>query len=256
MNNEILLLGTGTSVGIPLIGCQCTVCQSTDHRDKRLRTSAYITYEGSAFLIDIGPDFRQQLLSHDIKNIDAILLTHPHRDHIGGFDDIRALNFLNDSKKIALYANNFTWKSLQKQFYYAFQPSDYTSLPGANYIPIDIESFRHNGIPITPVKLKHGSMPCLGFRIGSIAYMTDVSEIEESEFEKLEDLDILILDSLRKIKHPSHLSLDESVAIATKINAKTTYFTHISHHMGLHSEVEKELPENIQLGYDGLRIQF
>lgn len=253
--NKIIFLGTGTSVGIPMIGCPCEVCQSDDDKDKRLRTSAIIQYNGYNILIDIGPDFRQQMLDYHIDRIDAILLTHPHRDHIGGFDDIRALNFLYESK-IDLFSNAFTWDSLTKQFYYAFQKTDYTSLPQVEYTEINNTVFNWNNIPITPIQVMHGKMPCMGYRIGNLAYITDANFIAEEELEKLNNLDILVLNALRKYHHPSHFTLQEAIAVSQRVNAKTTYFTHLSHHMGKHSQVELELPENIYIAYDGLQIIF
>lgn len=253
--NKITFLGTGTSVGVPMIGCGCEVCRSTHIRDYRLRTSALIQYLGRNILVDIGPDFRQQMLTHHISHIDAVLLTHPHRDHIAGFDDIRALNFVHH-REIPIYANAYTWDSLTKQFYYAFQPSDYASMPKANYHEIDTQIFQIQDIPIMPIQLRHGSMPCLGFRIGNVAYITDASWIEPSEYDKLKDLDILVLNALRKYHHPSHFTLDEAIAEVNKIKPQRAYFTHISHHMGFHEEVSGELPDNVHLAYDGLTLEF
>jgi phosphoribosyl 1,2-cyclic phosphate phosphodiesterase len=255
MKNSLRFLGTGTSVGIPMIGCSCEVCVSVDAKDTRMRTSAYIKYNQRHIIIDIGPDFRAQMLSNKIIELDAILLTHPHRDHVAGFDDIRALNFLYESK-IPLFANEYTWTSLKKQFYYAFQDSDYTSLPQVVYHPIDEQSFHFEDIPIIPISVMHGTMPCLGYRIGSIAYITDASSIDKSEFKKLEHLDILVLNALRKYHHPSHFTLDEAIALVEKIKPKKAFFTHLSHHMGLHAEIQRGLPENIFLAYDGLEVKF
>lgn len=254
-SNKLIFLGTGTSVGIPMIGCTCQVCTSTDQHDHRLRTSAYLEYEGKKILIDIGPDFRYQALKNQLTNFDAILLTHPHRDHIGGFDDIRGLNFMHE-KSFHLYANSMTWESLQKQFYYAFMKTDYTSNPSVNYIEIDKEPFMIDDIQIVPIEVSHGKMPCLGFRFGSLAYITDASSIADEEMEKLASLDTLIINSLRKTPHPSHFTLDETLEIINKLKPKKAYLIHLSHHMGLHQEIQKELPENVFLGYDGLEVEF
>ncbi len=253
--NSILFLGTGTSVGIPMIGCPCEVCQSSDRKDKRLRTSALVVYEKYTFLLDIGPDFRWQMLSNNISKLDAILLTHPHRDHIGGFDDIRALNFLYDVK-ISLYSNRYTWESLKKQFYYAFQNSDYTSLPTVHFQEIENETFQHESVEIIPIQLMHGKMPCVGYRFGKLAYMTDVNEINESEYSKLFNLDILVIDALRKYHHPSHFSLEESLEIIKILKPQKAFLIHLSHHMGKHNIVQSELPEGVFIAYDGLKIEF
>lgn len=255
MENKILFLGTGTSVGIPMVGCPCEVCHSENFKDKRLRTSALIHYQNYNFLIDIGPDFRAQMLMNQVSKIDAILLTHPHRDHIAGFDEIRALNFLYETK-VDLYANSFTWESLKKQFYYAFMETDYTSIPKVDYTEIDNAPFQYQDILIQPIKVMHGRMPCLGYRIGNLAYITDANAIEDTELDKLKNLDVLVLNSLRKYHHPSHFTLEESLEIVSILKPKRAYFIHLSHHMGKHDEVELELPENVFLSYDGLQVIF
>lgn len=255
MENKLLFLGTGTSVGIPMVGCPCEVCQSENAKDKRLRTSALISYHGRNILIDIGPDFRAQMLNNSITRVDAVLLTHPHRDHIAGFDEIRALNFLYETK-VDLFANAFTWDSLKKQFYYAFMESDYTSVPKVDYTEIDKEVFYFQEIEIQPINVMHGSMPCLGYRLGDLAYITDANAIADAEMDKLKNLDVLVLNSLRRFHHPSHFNLEESLEIVVKLKPKRAYFIHLSHHMGKHDEVELELPENVFLAYDGLQIGF
>lgn len=255
MENRILFLGTGTSVGVPMVGCPCEVCKSDDERDKRLRTSALIQFQDKNLLIDIGPDFRAQMLTNNISRIDAVLLTHPHRDHIAGFDEIRALNFLYDTK-VDLYANAFTWESLKKQFYYAFMESDYTSVPKVDYTEINSDTFRFADIDIMPIAVLHGKMPCLGYRIGNMAYITDANFIAEEDMDKLADLDILILNALRKYHHPSHFTLDEALEVIDRLKPKKAYLIHLSHHMGKHESVEIELPENVFLAYDGLQVQF
>jgi phosphoribosyl 1,2-cyclic phosphate phosphodiesterase len=253
--NKLVFLGTGTSVGVPMIGCSCTVCMSSNELDKRLRSSVYIEYQAKKILIDIGPDFRYQALRTKLTDLDAVLLTHPHRDHIGGFDDIRALNFLHE-KSFHLFANEFTWESLKKQFYYAFMETDYTSNPSVNYIEVNSEAFYIEDSEIIPINVMHGNMPCLGYRFGNLAYITDASFIEDTELDKLKNLDILVINSLRKTPHPSHFTLDETLEIIAKLNPKKAYLTHLSHHMGLHSDIEKELPDNVRIGYDGLELEF
>jgi phosphoribosyl 1,2-cyclic phosphate phosphodiesterase len=238
-----------------MVGCPCEVCKSDDERDKRLRTSALIQYQDRNLLIDIGPDFRAQMLTHNISRIDAVLLTHPHRDHIAGFDEIRALNFLYDTK-VDLFANSFTWESLKKQFYYAFMESDYTSVPKVDYTEISSDMFLANDIEILPISVLHGRMPCIGYRIGNIAYITDANFIAEEEMDKLAELDVLVLNALRKYHHPSHFTLDESLEVIKRLKPKKAYLIHLSHHMGKHELVEIELPENVFLAYDGLQVQF
>jgi len=255
MKIKVTLLGTGTSVGVPMVGCPCEVCQSSDVRDQRLRTSAMIEIADKRILIDIGPDFREQGLRYHIDRIDAILLTHPHRDHVGGFDDIRALNFLHQ-KPVPLFANDYTWQSLKKQFYYAFGNNDYNALPEVVFHEIQNNPFAFEEIEITPIHVMHGSMPCVGFRIENFVYITDCNLIPETEFEKMKNVDTLVLNALRKTSHPSHFSLEEAIETCRKINPKRVYFTHISHHLGFYREVMKELPASMELGYDGLEIEL
>ncbi|MCE2964157.1 MAG: MBL fold metallo-hydrolase [Chitinophagales bacterium] len=255
MENKLIFLGTGTSVGVPMVGCPCEVCQSDDQKDKRLRTSAMIQFKDRNLLIDIGPDFRAQMLFNSITRIDAVFLTHPHRDHVAGFDEIRALNFLYETK-VDLYANAFTWDSLKKQFYYAFMESEYTSVPKVEYSEIKNAPIRFQDIDIIPVQVSHGKMPCLGYRIGDLAYITDANAIADKEMEKLQNLEVLVLNALRKYHHPSHFTLEESLEIVAKLKPKKAFFTHLSHHMGKHVDVERELPENVFIGYDGLQVRF
>lgn len=255
LDNYILFLGTGTSVGIPMIGCPCEVCQSKDSHDKRYRTSALIHFNGFDVLIDMGPDLRSQLLINDIKHIDAILVTHSHRDHVAGFDDIRALNFLYQTK-VPLFTNIETWESIKKQFYYAFNNTEYTSLPEVEFNEIVGDYIDFEKTNIEKINVLHGKMPCLGYRFNNMAYITDCSYIAPEEKEKLKNLDILILNSLRLTPHHSHYSLMETLEVIDELKPKKAYLIHLSHHMGRHQDISKLLPKNVEIAYDGLKINF
>lgn len=248
--NKITFLGTGTSTGVPQLGCNCEVCRSTDSRDKRLRASAFINYKGIDILIDAGPDLRQQLISNQIYNIDGIFLTHEHYDHVGGLDDIRPLGETN------IYAETNVLEAIKRNMPYCFSKHPYPGAPKIYLHTISINKFHLQGVEITPIRIMHFKLPILGYRIGNLAYLTDVKQIPEPEFEKLKGLKTLVLTALRKEEHISHLTLQEALEIAKRIDAKQTYFTHISHDLGLHEEIEKELPKNIHLAYDNLSINF
>jgi phosphoribosyl 1,2-cyclic phosphate phosphodiesterase len=252
---EVEILGSGTSMGVPMVGCDCRVCLSTDSRDKRLRTSALIRAGDVNILIDTSMDYRQQMLRSGVTHLDAVIFTHHHVDHILGLDDLRCFNILN-KKSIPLYGLEETLNNIRRVFAYAF-----TGFSGMHGIPrisvhfLDDQPFRINGVEILPIPLLHGSMPVLGFRVGDFAYCTDVNRIPESSYERLRNLKVLILDALRYKPHPTHFSVEEAVGEAQKIGAEKTYFTHISHAI-LHEEAEKELPEGIFLAYDGLKFEL
>ncbi len=249
---RLTFLGTGTSQGVPVIGCECEVCKSTDPKDKRLRTSAMVETEENTFVIDTGPDFRQQMLRNTPTDMPKVLFTHEHKDHIAGLDDIRAFNF-KYRKPIEIYASLSVQKALKREFYYVFEEQKYPGVPEVklNTISGD-ESFTINGTEIVPINLLHHKMPVLGFRIGNIAYITDTNYLPPEEEHKLEGLEILILNALRKEKHYSHFNLEEAIELVQKLKSKKAYFTHISHLMGKHADVEKELPHHMHLAYDGL----
>lgn len=250
---RITMLGTGTSQGIPMIGCPCNVCHSTDARDNRLRSSMHIEVDGISLVIDIGPDFRQQMLRAKIMDIDALLVTHEHNDHVAGLDDIRPYNFLRN-KNIPLYAQKRVGQSLKSRFPYIFQTANkYPGAPCVDFHPIDKNTpFSVNGIQITPVEVMHGKLPILGFRINDFAYLTDVHTIRSGEMDKLRGLDTLIISALHHRPHHSHMTLEESLDTIQKIAPQKAYLMHMSHLMGLHAEVEKTLPENVFMGYDTL----
>lgn len=251
----ITLLGTGTSTGVPMIACHCEVCSSTDPKDNRLRSSVMIEDNGLRVVIDAGTDFRQQMLREKVDRVDAIVITHAHKDHVGGLDEIRAFNVFQ-KKPIDVYATTEVQEKIKTEFYYAFGDKKYPGIPQMNLITIDEKPFTIGHLQFIPVKVMHLNMPVLGFRIGNFSYITDANYIAPAELDKIRGSRILVLDALRKKKHISHFSLDEAIAIANDIHPEKTYFTHISHQLGLHKEVESSLPEGIHLGYDGLKFSI
>jgi phosphoribosyl 1,2-cyclic phosphate phosphodiesterase len=222
-----------------------------DYRDKRLRVSMHIEVEGKSFVIDIGPDFRQQMLRERISRLDAVILTHSHKDHIAGLDDVRAFNYLQQ-RDMPVYGTKQTLAQVQSEFYYAFEKDKYPGTPEIKLYEINDQGFQVNGIAFTPLPVLHMKMPVFGFRVGNFSYITDANFIPEETFEKLKGTEVLILNALQKDSHPSHFTLSEALAVAKKVGATQTYFTHISHKLGLHKAIEKELPESVALGYDGL----
>lgn len=252
---KVTLLGTGTSQGVPVIGCSCEVCQSMDYRDKRLRVSVHIELDGKSFVIDTGPDFRQQMLRENISQLDAVLLTHSHKDHIAGLDDIRAFNFLQQ-RDMPVYGTTATLQQLRTEFYYAFEETRYPGTPQIQLMTIDEQPFYAHEIPIIPLPVMHLRMPVLGFRIGGFSYITDANYISPETMNRLAGTEVLVLNALQKESHISHFTLQEAVEVAKKVGARQTYFTHISHKLGLHKVIEKELPNSIALGFDGLSFEL
>ena len=252
---RITLLGTGTSSGVPLIGCQCEVCRSLDYRDKRLRVSVHIETHGRSFVIDTGPDFRQQMLREGISHLDAVIFTHQHKDHTAGLDDVRAFNFLQ-RRDMPVYGRAEVLEQLRREFDYVFAEYRYPGIPRLQLYEIANEPFEIADITFTPIDVLHHRLPVFGFRIGNFAYITDVNNISKTEQDKLKNLDVLVLGALQLEKHISHFTLQEAIDMVEVLHPKMAYFTHISHKMGKHGEVERALPLNIRLGYDGLKLKI
>lgn len=253
---RLTFLGTGTSQGVPVIACHCNVCRSSDERDTRLRTSALLTTDNNSnILFDIGPDFRQQMLHHSVEHLDAILITHAHRDHVGGLDDIRSFNYVQHSK-MNVYLNNEAKTALLRDYRYIFENHQFPGLPEADLHEVGAEPFLAAGETVMPIRAMHKDLPILGYRIRNFAYITDANYIAPSEMEKLKGVEILVINALRKAKHFSHYSLPEALEVIGQIQPKQAYITHISHEMGLHSEVEKELPDGVHQAYDNLQIDI
>jgi phosphoribosyl 1,2-cyclic phosphate phosphodiesterase len=250
---KITFLGTGTSQGIPVITCNCEVCQSDDQRNNRLRVSILIETADKTFVIDSGPDFRYQMLRAKVKDLDAILFTHEHKDHVAGLDDIRPFNYLLN-KNIDIFASSRVQEALKREFSYIFSDVKYPGLPQIELHTIDQEPFYLGETEIIPLAIMHYKLPILGFRIGDFTYITDAKTISKDTIEKVKGTKILIINALQKQPHISHFTLEEAIAFAKEIGAEQTYFTHISHNLGLHEEVEKQLPSGIKLAYDGLTL--
>lgn len=252
---KITFLGTGTSQGVPVIACACDVCTSLDFRDKRLRSSVHIQVDDVSIVIDTGPDFRQQMLREKINRLDAVVFTHRHKDHIAGLDDVRAYNFLQ-SMDMPVYGTADVHRQLKTEFYYAFEKNKYPGIPQLVLHEIDEQPFSVRQLEIMPLPVKHLHMPVLGFRINDFSYITDANHIPDSTFERLRGTQVLVLNALQREPHVSHFTLDEAIEVAKKVGAPKTYFTHISHKLGQHRKIEKELPESLALSYDGLVVQL
>jgi len=253
MEMKIQFLGTGTSQGVPVIACNCEVCTSSDPRDDRTRTSARIFVDGQAWVIDTGPDFRQQMLRAKADQLDAVLLTHEHMDHITGMDDVRTFNFLHE-RSMPIYANRATLKAIERVYSYVFTAKRYPGVPVLDLKEIKDEPFMVNEVEVIPINVLHMNMPVLGFRIGDLTYITDANYISDEELEKIKGSKILVLNALRKEKHISHFNLQEAIDLSRRVGAERTYLTHISHYLGKHEEVSAELPEGVFLAYDGLSV--
>jgi len=250
---KITFLGTGTSQGVPLIGCSCDVCISTNSKDKRLRSSILVESSKTRIVIDSGPDFRQQLLREKISHLDAVLFTHEHKDHLAGFDEVKAFNFLNKMRMPA-YATERVQQALKREFAYIFSEEKYPGIPEVDLYDVNDNVFSIGDLIIEPVNVMHYRLPVKAFRIRDFAYVTDANFISETEKDKLKNLNVLVLNSLRREQHISHFTFDEAIDLVNELKPRKAYFTHISHQLGLHDEVMKELPDNIELAVDGLQI--
>ncbi|MEO6549163.1 MAG: MBL fold metallo-hydrolase [Ferruginibacter sp.] len=252
---KITFLGTGTSSGVPMIGCKCAVCTSTDKKDKRLRSSILVQSDNTSLVVDTTPDFRYQMLREDVKTLDAVLFTHPHKDHIAGFDDVKAFTFLS-GKPMEVYANSLTVEALKREFYYVFSDKKYPGIPDININLIDLAPFIIGDIPVIPILVWHLHMPVLAFRFGNFTYITDANRIDAVEKEKIRGSDTMVINALRHKKHLSHYSLDEAVALVHDLKIPDAYFTHISHQLGKYEDINIKLAPGIQLAYDGLQLSF
>ncbi|RYG08101.1 MAG: MBL fold metallo-hydrolase [Chitinophagaceae bacterium] len=252
---KITFLGTGTSQGIPVIGCDCAVCHSTDVRDKRLRVSVLIETDDKTIVIDSGPDFRYQMLRAGVKDLDAIVFTHEHKDHVAGLDDIRPFNYLLH-KKIDIYASTRVQNALRREFSYIFEDTKYFGLPKINMHTVSDMPFAIGQSTFIPIEVMHHRLPVNGYRIGNFTYITDAKTITDESLEKIKGTKQLVINALQRENHISHFTLQEAISFAEKAGAETTYFTHMSHNLGVHAVVEKELPANIKLAYDGLSFMI
>ncbi len=252
---KITFLGTGTSQGVPVIACECKTCLSSDPRDKRLRTSLLLETGNTVLLFDAGPDFRQQMLTHNVKKLDSILLTHEHKDHIAGLDDVRAFNY-KSKDAIDIYAEERVQKAVRLEYSYVFSEYQYPGIPKMRLNPIPVHEFSIKGLSIVPIRVFHYRLPVFGFRVGDFAYITDANYIPEDSKEKLMGVKYMVINALRKEHHISHFSLQEAIDFIMEISPAKAFITHISHQMGYYSEVSRELPEGIILAYDGLSFEF
>ena len=252
---QVTFLGTGTSQGVPVIGCDCDVCASMDYRDKRLRTSVYIQNGPDRIVIDTGPDFRQQMLRERVNRLHAVVFTHAHKDHTAGLDDVRSFNFLQSSD-MPVYGQLEVLQQIRTEFAYAFGEKKYPGIPLLSLKEISDRPFTIGETTLTPLPVTHLRLPVLGFRTGDFAYITDANFIPESTYELLRGVRVMVLNALQREVHVSHFNLEQAVEVARKIGAEQTWFTHISHKMGLHTLTEKELPPGIRLAFDGMTLQL
>ena len=251
----ITFLGTGTSSGVPMVACDCGVCKSNDAKDQRLRSSILVQSSKTSFVVDTTPDFRYQMLREQVKKLDAVLYTHPHKDHIAGLDDVKAFTFVSGNA-MEIFANELTQEALKREFYYIFTDKKYPGIPQVNINTIDLTPFSIGDIPVIPILVWHLNMPVLGFRFGDFTYITDANRMEETEKEKIKGSKTLVINALRHKKHLSHFTLDEAINLVQELNVPQAYFTHISHQLGKHQQINSELPNGVELAYDGMQLRF
>lgn len=253
---RLTFLGSGTSQGVPVIACHCAVCTSNDVHNCRLRTSALLTTDqGKNILFDIGPDFRQQMLTNHVEHLDAILITHAHRDHVAGLDDIRSFNYVQH-RNMDIYLNKEARVAIERDYHYIFMPHEFPGLPEATLHTVGDSVFNAAGVEILPVKAMHKDLPILGYRIGNLAYVTDANYMDNNALESIKGVSVLVINALRMAKHFSHYSLPEALEVIEQVSPKEAYITHISHEMGLHADVSSTLPDNVHLAYDNLTINI
>lgn len=251
---NLTFLGTGTSQGVPVIGCECEVCKSEDSRDNRLRTSAMIELNGTTLVFDTGPDFRQQMLREDVTNVNAVLYTHEHKDHVAGLDDVRAFNF-KTKRDVPIYCTENVYAALKLEYKYIFDERyTYPGIPKIEVNIIENKPFKIGDVEVLPVQVWHYKLPVFGYRINDVAYITDANRIDGAEKEKLKGLKILVVNALRKEEHISHFNLEQAIALATELQPEQVFFTHMSHLMGKHASIIADLPPNMSLAYDGLQL--
>lgn len=253
---RIRVLGSGTSQGVPVIACECDVCQSSNIKDYRRRVSLLIEKGDTTIVIDTGPDFREQMLLAQVKKLDAVVFTHEHKDHVAGLDDIRAFNFKMKGTAMNVYATERVQEALKREFSYVFEENKYPGVPEIALKTVDQNSFQIGAVELLPIDVMHYKLPVKAYRINNFAYVTDANFISEEEKQKLFDLDVLILTALRKEKHISHFNLEEAIELIEELKPKKAYLTHISHLMGKHEDVQQTLPDHIELAYDGLEIEL
>jgi len=252
---HIEFLGTGTSLGVPMIGCKCHVCKSENPKDKRFRTSLLIRHQGKNIVIDSGPDFRTQLIRAGVNDLESVIITHEHRDHIAGLDDVRSINYIL-KKSVEIRLSKESLDAIKGMFPYIFEPGDYRGAPQIELVELTSKPFDLHGLHYIPLEVLHRNMKVYGFRIGDFSYITDANHIPKSTMKLLKGTKVFVLNALRPKKHPSHFNLEEAIEIAKEVGAEKTYFTHLGHLIGLHESINKKLPEGMELAYDGLVVEM